>query len=172
MIFYAPGWMPVGHRESRQVGNLDVAPSLLDIAGVGPLPKAAGVSLLRAYESRPLLIQRPAFTASTLAERATRHAKIRAVAGDPTRPAADGKPALGVRSAEWKYFQGPYGDELYNLVQDAAETRNLSGEHPEITRRMASLAVILATLYPARPSASEPVNSELVNQLRALGYVQ
>ena len=45
-----------------------------------------------------------------------------------------------IRDSEWSYIQRPEGqpDELYNLIEDAGETRNLVDKRPNEAKRLAS----------------------------------
>jgi len=80
-------------------------------------------------------------------------------------------PLLGVETSEWKYIQTTE-PELYHLVTDPDEVRNLVRERPEHARQLKeSLAAILAEHSFRDPDAGKTsLDPERLEQLRALGY--
>jgi arylsulfatase A-like enzyme len=101
LIIKAPG---AGHREiTGQVRLIDLLPTMLDFAGIPPLPSAQGVSL------RPLVTGEGKF---------------------PEEAYAFSESAVGsaaVRSDRWKLIKTPKGVKLYDLAADPGETRDLAG---------------------------------------------
>ncbi|MBV9926088.1 MAG: sulfatase-like hydrolase/transferase [Acidobacteria bacterium] len=91
--------------------NIDVAPTLLELAGAEPLEKVQGRSLLPLLEGRAAG-WRESFLAEYFLEKVAPRA--------PTWQA--------VRTARWKYIHYPDlegMDELYDLAADPGEVRNL-----------------------------------------------
>jgi len=126
MIFYDPRHPVSGRRKRRQavVGNIDLAPTILDLAGLEAPDNMDGKSLL------PLL--------DDPASRLRESLLLMNVWGDaPTH-------ALTVVTEDYKYIHWPYAqgmeprEELYHLARDRHEMKNLSGssEHREALGRL------------------------------------
>lgn len=132
--------------------NIDVAPSILDLAGAAPLPAAQGRSF------RPILEGRETpWRTSWLYE-------YNFESEFPYTPNV-----RGVRTDTWKYIHYPNGDgspdtylaELYNLKEDPLERRNLirdPASQPRLNELRAELARLrkesgaLADQMPQRPT--------------------
>jgi N-acetylglucosamine-6-sulfatase len=114
--------------------NVDVAPTLLELAGAEPLEKVHGRSLL------PLLRGRPAeWRESFLAEYFLEKVAPRAPAWQ------------AVRTARWKYIHYPElegMDELYDLGTDPREMRNLIND-PASQSTLTGMKAELERLRPA-----------------------
>jgi arylsulfatase A-like enzyme/Flp pilus assembly protein TadD len=149
LLLAGPG-VPAGRVVDAQVRLVDVAPTLLALAGA---PALAGEG--RSLE--PLLAG---------AEDAPRVAYLETLA---TRLEQDWSPLFGVRGGGFKYVRAPR-PELYALADDPRETQDLSQRDPE---RLASLSAELdALLAGAGPAAAPaPVDALARAQLEQLGYV-
>ena len=100
LIFAGPGVSSIGERD-QLVELIDLGPTLLDLAGLGPLDGASGISI------RPLLE----------GEDTELHETVFSEHG----------PRIMARTRKWKliFYPGePYG-ELYNLTNDPDELHNL-----------------------------------------------
>src|SRR6185503_13967648 len=93
----APGLVPAGRVVDEQVGLIDLAPTLLDLVGLPPLPDAQGHSFARLltgrgapFEERPLMS-----TAFMGAE--------------------------SIRTRAYKYMKGKSGETYYDLAADPLE---------------------------------------------------
>ncbi len=109
-----PRLVAAGQRVDALALNVDVAPTLLELAGAEPLEKVHGRSLLPLFGAGPVP-WRESFLAEYFLEKVA-----------PRVPAWQ-----AVRTARWKYiryteFEGM--DELYDLAADPHEMRNLAGE--------------------------------------------
>lgn len=102
-----------GRRVEEMALNIDIAPTLLDFAGINPLPAMQGRSL------RPLLAGR---AGGWRQEWLYQHL----FDFDGKIPASE-----GIRTRRWKYIRyvnrSPLYEELYDLRADPRETRNLAG---------------------------------------------
>jgi len=120
LIFYWPGTMPAGKRVPGFVQNLDLAPTLLDLAGIPDRDAMEGLSLL------PTVFGvRDANYDTLYYSEATWEVK------------------RAIRSGRWKLIdsieQDPHGrpmQELFDLEQDPAEQHNLADQHPEVAREL------------------------------------
>jgi arylsulfatase A-like enzyme/Flp pilus assembly protein TadD len=101
---------------------IDVAPTLLALAGANPLAGAAGIDL------RPLI----AGERSAEREAAARGAYVETLA---TQLDHGWSPLLGLRTARFKYIRAPRA-ELYDLVVDPAESSNRAAQQPEAVARL------------------------------------
>jgi uncharacterized sulfatase len=125
--------------------TIDIAPTLLAIAGVSAPPGTAfdGVSMREtllghsdASRNRPLFFRRPPDRAS--------------FSGD------DNLPDLAVRDGRWKLLCTYDGSspQLYDLDTDPSEKNNLAGEQPAETARLTAAAVAWHRSLPADNGAS------------------
>jgi len=150
-----------GRRLAAPVSLVDLAPTLLDLAGLGEaLPARQGRSLAPALlEGLPLDAGRP-----VVAQRRTyKRQRLRGhdVAGEKS----------SVRVGRWKYIEAPTEGtrELYDLELDPGELENLVDTR---TRETARLAGELASWRAATPEEfGGEVAPDDVERLRALGYV-
>lgn len=110
MIIYQPGSVQ-GVRFSDMVLNIDIAPTIFDLAGI-QIPKSwEGLSLAGFLDEKPDVFPRKEFICEHLWQ----------VDIIP--------PSEGLRTEKWKYFRyinDPQHEELYDLESDPLETRNLS----------------------------------------------
>lgn len=137
LVITAPGVIPPGRRIDDPMSQLDLAPTLLDLAGLPPMKGSMGRSL-----------------------------KTHLLAGTrlPPHPIiSETREQMSLRFGRWKYIyryggaqyyrdrggRGPLRrvvDELYDLSVDPHETRNVASRHPERARRMRK--ELLAVLRP------------------------
>ncbi len=140
----------------QMVLNVDVAPSVLDICGVNPLPRTHGRSF------KPLLEGKPA------GWRTSWYYEYNYEKEFPYTPNV-----RGVRTDEWKYVHYPNGEgqkdtytaELYNLKDDPLETKNLIAN----TAKVAELQAELKRLQQETGALPDqmPVNPEMKMELPA-----
>jgi arylsulfatase A-like enzyme len=112
--------LPAANRaktSDAMVLNIDLAPFMLELAGVEPPPAMQGLSF------KPLLQEptRP-WRESFFIEHLYMHAP---------QPPAHIEPSEAFRTRDWKYIRyinrpGPEGEELYHFADDPLETRNRS----------------------------------------------
>jgi hypothetical protein len=150
LILSGPG-LPAGAVVRTPVRLVDVAPTLLALAGAPPLRSVDGRDLRAAIEGR---------------ERGPRLAYVETLA---TQIDFGWSPLLGIRSERFKYIRAPE-PELYDLIADPGETRNLAAGEPEQAARLdAALEARLARVRPPEPAAGlAPQEREA---LRSLGYL-
>ncbi len=173
LVIRGPGVEP-GAAIAQQVRLMDLAPTLLELAGVGPM---TGI------EARSLA---PLLRGGTLPYLA---AFAESAPARPQFPEQDKIYLTGirgkwrmVRTDRWKLIWIPRenGDlyELYDLVDDPAETKNL---FPELEGEAAKLQPLLEAWIardPLRDSDStgeeglEELDPSALEQLKALGYIQ
>jgi choline-sulfatase len=151
LIVHAPGRIAVS-ASAASPRLIDLAPSLLELAGLPALAETDGISLA------PLLAGRPQDLPTALSE---------------TRVPYYGygwAPLAAARSAEAKWIEAPI-PELYDLARDPGETTNLAGGGSAIEvgeRLRRELAAELRKAPLASAGVSE--DPEVAAQLRSLGY--
>jgi arylsulfatase A-like enzyme len=155
LLVLAPG-LPAGRRIGQPVSLVDVAPTLLELAGLPPEPRFGGRSLT------PLLRGADAQPAPVMLE----------LARNPELRADDRIHASGLVDDGRKLLVGPDGSlSLFELAGDPGERApadpSAAPEGAELTARLERARAKLGT--PARPS--EPLDAEQRKLLRALGYL-
>lgn len=152
LIFRRPGQIPVG-RVSAQVRQIDVAPTLLAMAGLDPLPHAQGVDL------NPLITGRGA-DLNLAAYSETMH----------TRYNFGFSQLRALRAGGWKYILAPK-PELYHVAQDVGEEHNLIEQEPQRAAEMrAALQKLIAEAHPAGGGARRVMSDDEIAKLRSQGY--
>jgi len=140
-----------GRRVNALVRTIDLAPTLVDAAGLPPLARADGRSLL------PLVAgsgpgPEDAYSETFFPQLYMNWAPLRSI-----------------QDARWKFIDAP-APELYDLANDARETANLAPREPVRTAalRRAFDGVTGGTEGPVAPTA---IDRETAQKLAALGYI-
>jgi arylsulfatase A-like enzyme len=162
LVVAGPGVASVEQTISEQVRQIDIYPTMLDLAGLthmipDTVEGRSLVPLLRGDELEPL----PAFVENWAADQ-----------GIP--------PYYGVRTSDWKYAYNPEkagrDEELYNLQQDPDETSNVASLEPDVIRQMRELAIQhFETPNPNQAKGEELTEEEfatLTKHLQELGYIE
>jgi arylsulfatase A-like enzyme/Tfp pilus assembly protein PilF len=149
LILHAPRLLRSRVADAR-VQHVDILPTILDAVAVPAPADLPGHSLL-------------AVAGGTPAREGA--AYFEALSGQATRGWA---PLFGVVRGQWKYVDLPI-PELYDLVADPSELRNVAAGHPrELDRLKAALAPLRAQ---DRGPVAESESRETRERLRALGYL-
>jgi arylsulfatase A-like enzyme/tetratricopeptide (TPR) repeat protein len=149
LILAGPG-VPARGVATTVARSLDVAPTLLDLAGLGVPDAMEGRSLRRAARGESLP-DAPAYLESLFA-----HLQLGFA------------PLHGWRTAEWKLIEAPR-PELYGLSNDPGETRDRhAGEAARAERLTRELR---AALLVKPPVARAAAGGDAAERLRALGYL-
>lgn len=173
LVIRGPGVVP-GTSIAQQVRLMDIAPTLLDLAGVEPLAGIEARSLGRLLHGGTL----------PYLEAFAESAPARAQFPEQEKiylPGIRGKWRM-VRTDRWKLIWIPREDgglyELYDLVDDPGETKNL---FPELEGEAAKLLPLLEAWIardPLKDSESsgeeglEELDPSALEQLKTLGYIQ
>lgn len=148
LLLKAPG-RGEGAVVESQVSLLDVAPTLLRLAGGTAVASHEGSDLLGPLADRPLLIEN-----------------------------SDEYPQKfhGLRQAGWKYLRerSSGGERLFDLAHDPGEQHDLSAQHPERLMQMRQstdelLSAVRQGAIPPRPPRDD--DPEAVQRLRQIGYI-
>jgi choline-sulfatase len=150
MTISGPG-VPTGRRVGGLVRSVDLAPTLLDAAGLPPLPQTDGRSLM------PLVTGSGAGPEDAYAETYFPQLYM------------NWAPLRSIQDARWKFIDAP-APELYDLQRDPVETTNLAASEPG---RAATFrrAVFAAGGGAQPPVATARVDRETAQKLAALGYI-
>ena len=151
MILAWPGRLPAGRRIPALVRGIDLAPTLLDLAGQPPLPGVQGQTLV------PLVRDRARAPASAYGESYFPQLYM------------NWAPLRSIQDDRWKFIDAPT-PELYDLARDAGEQTNLAEREPA---RAAALRRALDALTGGHPGAmtKQTIDRETAAKLAALGYV-
>ncbi len=152
LLLALPGVLPEGTSVDGVVRGVDLAPTLLDLAGLPELPGVDGASL-RAH----------------LTGRRAGDAGAAYVESYHPRFWWGAQELLGVRSGRWLFVEAPR-PELYDVQADPAEKTNVAASHP------AELDALRQRLRGwnaggAPPAQGARLDAETERRLRALGYL-
>jgi len=140
-----------GKVEQRPARLVDVAPTILSLAGAEPFRDADGLDLL--------------------ANPPDTHSQESLGYMETLVPQLDlgWSPLLGVRSARFKYIRAPR-PELYDLLEDPREVRNLARARPDVVAELErGLERRLANARPVEPTLTPDAARRA--QLARLGYL-
>jgi arylsulfatase A-like enzyme len=129
ILIVAPGQLPSGSEVKARVRSIDIAPTLLELLGLEPHPRMTGKSLVALANGQIESEERVVVTEGR-GSTAIMHGRWRLIA-------REGKPRED-------------GVELYDLVDDPGERRDLAAKKPEIVAEMK------ARLEAAREDAAVP----------------
>jgi arylsulfatase A-like enzyme len=156
LVFWGPGRIPEGRSAAELTGIVDVAPTLLALAGLEPPASASpdhGRSLVGAWTGAPAQAPPPRFSEGNLYE----------------------LPAVLVEEGSWRFLLRANGvEELYHVELDPQERRNMALDEPErvgLYREMLKPR-LAAFLGDARAAGPIEISPEILQSLRALGYVR
>jgi len=146
----AGGGIPAGLRVKQQARTIDLLPTVLELMGGRTPPGVQGTSLAPTFSGKE--VPTTFSYAETLFPKLNMGwAELRAM-----------------RTNHWKYIRAPK-PELYDLVQDPAETTNVIASHPsEVQELEATLTAAGGSTEKVAPSAMDP---RTLQQLKSLGYL-
>lgn len=130
LVFHLPSRLKQGVTVKKQVRQIDIMPTILDIAGL-PIPNSIqGVSLL------PVINGKDTFDDVAVDRPSEKYAISEAVIGGYQTPIEDQyKKIYAIRSTEWKLIkeiiEGKERYQLYDLKSDPKEKVNLVDKKPE-----------------------------------------
>jgi choline-sulfatase len=143
--------VPAGLDVQRMAQLIDVAPTLLDIAGVAALERIAGTSLRPSMNNGAAAAAEPAYVESRFG-----------------RLCCGWAPVHAWRDGRWMLIDVPKV-ELYDLSADPGQLHNVAADHPSETARLRR-ALGRALAREAAPSL-QSASSETRARLQSLGYV-
>ena len=156
LIMWAPGRIPAGRVIESQVRLVDLAPTIVDFAGLNRTPQMQGVSLLPLIENPDLRANLPCYSDTIVPRNMHKYSQLRSL-----------------RTDTWKYILAPK-PELYNVAEDRLELFNMVAQQAERAAGMREeLRDLIATSPPAPGGRAnrQEADKDAVAGLRALGYV-
>jgi arylsulfatase A-like enzyme/Flp pilus assembly protein TadD len=152
LIMVGPG-IPSGRRVKEQARTIDVLPTILTLMGVTLPPGVQGISLAPTFSGEQL----PA--AASYAE--TLYPKMNMGWSE----------LRAVRTNHWKYIQAPK-PELYDLSQDAGETKNVIMDRPGETQQLQAQLRLVAGMDRGPEKVQTSIaDRRTIEQLKSLGYL-
>ncbi len=149
-----PGRLHAGGAVSEQVRAIDVLPTIAELAGVGPVPKADGESVVPLINGGARRDPPPSYAE-------TYYPKLHFGWSD----------LKSVRVGAWKYIDAPRA-ELYDMTRDRAERQNLfEARGPLASGLSAELAKIQAGFGPVAAARAPQPDRETIARLQSLGYI-
>ncbi len=156
LIFHWTGKPVVPRRIDSLVGLVDVAPTIAELVGLPPLPRADGISLASTIESEAAVGPRIVLA----------HKKETKAEKERWRPERH-----ALTAARWKLIRSSEGPlELFDLESDPGELRSVHDENPEVLERLSRILDDLLASTPD-PLEQRSMSPEVRAALRALGYV-
>jgi len=188
LIVRYPPRVPPGRRVRAFTRNIDIFPTILDLAGLPRFPGAEGRSLVRLLSGD----SGPDPDAETYCETYLPATDLFADKVEENGSARKvGFRRLGIRTPQWLYVlndpwplldlenQPPVNEtdrqrftteELYDMGSDPHQLRNVASENPEVVRRMRSRVQSFQTRgQPVEHRELDPASRE---RLRSLGYLE
>jgi arylsulfatase A-like enzyme len=170
LMFWFPGSIPVGTRVGGVVRLEDVAPTILDLAGLSVPADLDGQSIAPLLREGGMQ-EPPPVTGVHLSD-------FRLVRQRNPRQTVPGRAGQwwAIRRDGYKYLRiplrgGEFEEELYDLERDPDELVNLVAERPQVAARLR--AEVERRMRTRRDLSDEPplTTAEDLEALRSLGYV-
>ncbi len=171
LVRHPPVFAP-GARVTAQVSSIDIAPTLLSLAGIEAPGVFSGRPLQEAGADpdRYVLVQHPFYQERAVRGRLEARKAIRSVAGEPTVAVRHEVERVGVVGPSWKYLRAGPVEELYRLAPAGDESRNLAAGDDAEAKRLAATLDSLLERHPLVLIDDQQINAELRETLEALGY--
>jgi len=153
LLVRLPSAIRAGTRVTSLVSGVDLAPTVLELMGLPPMPGVQGRSAAAAFRGETLPEREPVYAESLYGERAYGWAPLHAI-----------------RSSKAKFIDAPR-PELYDLERDPAETINTApARAAEASEWRSKLDAAGAAIGEADPSASAGMSEEQRARIASLGY--
>jgi arylsulfatase A-like enzyme/tetratricopeptide (TPR) repeat protein len=153
-IMRLPNGERAGSVVAEQVRQVDLTPTVLDLAGARVTARTDGESVAALIRGTARRDPPPSYTETWYPELHFGWSRLRAL-----------------RVGEWKYIAAPK-PELYDLRTDRAERRNVIGERSSVASRMAGELEAIERGFGAAATTTPPQpDADTIARLRSLGYI-
>jgi arylsulfatase A-like enzyme/Flp pilus assembly protein TadD len=153
LLIRCPGVVPGGTVVDARVRTIDVAPTLLELAGLPRRPEMGGEGLLELATGTGPHADRPAYGESWEAHNTLAMAPLRSL-----------------HQGNWKYVDAPKL-RLFDVSVDSFEDRNVAGDNPErVVAMQQALRELVAAAQPGSGDTGLLVDDDTADALAALGY--
>ena len=172
LILRDPAHFAPGTRARGPASSLDLAPTLLSIAGLAPLANASGSALDSAEArslQRSLLLEHPLYQPRVAQTRVRRAERIRSVGGVPLEPLLIDEVGVGVVNENYKYLRR--GDRVDIFRTDALESEIPATEQSAVAAELKAVLDALLQAHPLVVIDPGEINAGLRATLEALGYL-
>ena len=162
MVVFSEGMPWKGLRVETQVRTVDLLPTLLFLLKERPDHPPLEEGLAYRFSGYPLPL--PGWTPSK--GHGIAHGQIAYAENEPMGLSC-------IRTDAWKLITGPAGDELYHLVSDPKELKNVLPLHPNTAcylRREKD--TLVSSLAPGQTRPADRDTEETQRILRSLGYLE
>lgn len=159
LFFVKPGMTP--QRSNAPACMLDLAPTLLAMAGVDPMPVALGIDLVNAPPP-----------ADRVRHIETYGGAVPKIPGVKLLMAERHPMRQGLLCNGWKFILGGGGPEVYYLPDDPGEKKNLSSQQQDRTQELIKRVVQWTQKHPRVQGERAVLSSEDTEALKSLGYLQ
>jgi len=167
LLFKLPAERLRGGRVETRAGLVDVAPTLLRVAGIPPAQPMQGESLLEIMQASS--VRRRASNPGKEGPSAPKDRPAFAETDYPER--AFGWSALrSLRMGSYLYIDAPQR-ELYDPAADPGATRNLAANRPAVRDTLATQLSQLHDRFSGSAPSKDPIDAQQAQKLNALGYV-
>ena len=148
---------PKSKRIKNLVRLIDIAPTIMALAGCKPTDVMQGASLLPLMQGQKTRLERVLYCESYYPQFSH-----------------NWSPLLGMRTEKWKYIDAPI-QELYRVDQDPGEKKNLADQQKDEAERLSSMFTNLKTQITASSVKLDAQKLSLdegtKEKLQSLGYV-
>jgi len=155
LLMRCPGAIPAGQRIASLVRTVDLAPTILELAGLRALPEISGESVMPLLTGSSTDLQLSAYCETFEPYTVLRLSRIRTL-------------TVG----KWKYISST-SPRLFDLEADPGESKNVIGEHADTAASLRDQLRELIADSPPRipPDKAKPLTGAEVARLESLGYV-
>lgn len=164
LIVRHPAAFAAGARSQQPINLVDVAPTLLELAGAAPDPTLQG----RSFAQEPEVPGR-----ASIAEYINPQLDLLRRRFPAFDCSVYDRELRAIRQGRFKLIWSSRGDHaLHDLSRDPGERENLIESHPEVAGRLAGeLAAWAAALTPAASARGGDIDRETIERLSGLGYI-
>ncbi|MBI3449464.1 MAG: sulfatase [Acidobacteria bacterium] len=162
LIVVRAGVVEPGRVVASPARLLDVAPTILDVAGLGAEPSFHGSSRLGAIRGEPSPLPQTLFSQEDYFGYRTTSPRMRSARASGVKVILSEPNIFGI---------GAWRREAFDLAADPGETRALDPDDPRAAPVEAALRVWMGASARRRGATGE-IDPETERRLRALGYIQ